>query len=178
VVRCAVEGDSRVLESAKGIGESGPGGVENGDVVEARAAGRGRGSAATLPGVQAEVVVVAAGGDEGGGAAVALGKLEAEDAAVEGEGALEVGDFEVDMADAYAGMDGAPAMGSRLIGRRSYCLAANTEKRLSFPRMRESSAFAQFTLCGLWIPTFLGMTENRQSTSEVGFRVISSDVTF
>ena len=46
------------------------------------------------------MVVVAAGRDERGLLAVALDQLEAEHAAVEGERAVEVGDLEVDVADA------------------------------------------------------------------------------
>ena len=51
------------------------------------------------------MVMVAAGRDEGGLGAVALGQLEAEHAAVEGERPLEVGHLEVDVADARAGVD-------------------------------------------------------------------------
>ena len=40
-------------------------------------------------------------------APVALGNFEAENAAIEREGAVEVGDLEVDVADARAGVDGA-----------------------------------------------------------------------
>ena len=50
-------------------------------------------------------MVVAAGGDEGGVGAVALHQLEAEHAAVEVEGAVDVGDLEVDVADVDAGVD-------------------------------------------------------------------------
>ena len=50
-------------------------------------------------------MVVAAGGDEGGVLAVALHQLEAEHAAVEVEGAVDVGDLEVDVADVDAGID-------------------------------------------------------------------------
>jgi hypothetical protein len=51
------------------------------------------------------VVVVAAGRDEGYLLAEALLQLESEHAAVEGEGAIEVGDLEVDVADVDAGID-------------------------------------------------------------------------
>ncbi len=50
-------------------------------------------------------MVVAAGGDEGGVVAPALHQLEAEDAAVEVERAVDVGDLEVDVADVDAGVD-------------------------------------------------------------------------
>jgi hypothetical protein len=51
------------------------------------------------------VVVVAAGGDEGGVGAPTLHQLEAEEAAVEVEGAVDVGDLEVDVADVDAWVD-------------------------------------------------------------------------
>ena len=51
-------------------------------------------------------MVVSAGGDERGLRAVALHELETENAAVEAEGAVEVGDLEMNMADAGAGGDG------------------------------------------------------------------------
>ena len=49
-------------------------------------------------------MVVAAGGEECSGVAHALHDLQAECAGVESDGAFEVGDFEVDVADAHAGM--------------------------------------------------------------------------
>ena len=45
---------------------------------------------------------------------------------------------------------------------------------MSFPRKWESSDLAEFTLLGLWIPTFVGMTDVRKSISEVGFGVKST----
>jgi hypothetical protein len=49
--------------------------------------------------------MVAAGGDECGLTAETLGEFEAENAAVEVEGAVEVGDFEVDVSNAGSGRD-------------------------------------------------------------------------
>jgi hypothetical protein len=51
------------------------------------------------------MVVVAAGGDEGG-AGAGGGHLEAEHPAIEIECALQVGDLQVDVADADPGVDG------------------------------------------------------------------------
>ena len=85
-------------------------------MIEAGGAGRGRLAAEGLPGVEADVVVVAAGREEGGGIADAQGDLEAEHAVVEGEGAVEVGDAEVDVTHAGLGMDGSRAHG---VGRPS-----------------------------------------------------------
>src|SRR4051794_30053794 len=71
-------------------------------------------AAPALPGVEADVVVVAAGRDEGGLGAIALHQREAEHAAIEIEGALDVGDLEVDVADPGAGRDGAGGLGEGL----------------------------------------------------------------
>jgi len=102
VVGGAGEGDAGVAEAAEGVGEGGSVGVEDREVVEAGGAGGRRPTAPALPGVQADVVVVAAAGrgEEDGLGAHALDDVEAEDAVVEGEGAFEVGDAEVDVADA------------------------------------------------------------------------------
>ena len=84
-------------------------GVEERDVVEAGVAGGRRRRAGALPRVEADVVVVVAGGQEGGVEADRArvgGHAEAERVAVEGERAIEVGDPEVDVADADGGVDG------------------------------------------------------------------------
>src|SRR5665213_916054 len=86
-----------------------------------RAPGR-RLAPAAFPGVEPDVVVVAAGRDKGGLGAIALNELEAEDAAIKGERAVEIGDLEVDMANAHAGIDrrGGFRRGSgRLFGNNS-----------------------------------------------------------
>ena len=62
------------------------------------------------------MVVIAAGRDEGGARAVARGQLEAEHAAIEGEGALDVGHLEVDVADARARIDRRAERGLRNAG--------------------------------------------------------------
>ncbi len=102
----AVEVDARFEQAAEGVGERGTAGIEDGGVIEAGRARRGRVPAGAFPGVQAKVVVIAAGGDESGLDAMALHELETEDTAVKGEGAVEVGDFQVDVTDADTGMDG------------------------------------------------------------------------
>ena len=56
------------------------------------------------------MVVVAAGRDEGGLAAVALGQLESEHAAIECQRALQIGHLQMDMADPGAGIDRARVM--------------------------------------------------------------------
>jgi hypothetical protein len=51
------------------------------------------------------MVVVAAGGDKRRLAAIALGELEAEHAAIKPQRALQIGDLEVHMPDTDAGID-------------------------------------------------------------------------
>ena len=60
------------------------------------------------------MVVVAAGRDEGGLGAIALHEREAEHAAIEIKGALDVGDLEVDVADPGPGGDRAGRLGEGL----------------------------------------------------------------
>jgi len=106
VVGGAVEFDLGIDESAEGIAELRARGVEDGGVIEAGSAGRRRVSVEAFPGVEADVVVVSAGGDERGAVAEGLHELEAEDADIEVERALKVGDLKVDVTDADGGVDG------------------------------------------------------------------------
>ena len=88
------------------IGQVGAGGIEDRHVEQPRGAGRRRRSALALPGVEADVVVIAARRDEGGLPAIHLLQFEAEHAAIEIQRPLEVGDLQVNMADARSGRDG------------------------------------------------------------------------
>jgi hypothetical protein len=126
VVGGPVERDVGGEEAAEGVGQGCACGIEDGEVVEAGGAGWGRLAAEGLPGVEADVVVVAAGGEEGGGVAHAQGDVEAEDAVVEGEGAVEVSDAEVDVTHAGLGMDGGRGhgVGRPLVGGGSLALAS------------------------------------------------------
>src|ERR1051326_1070859 len=86
-------------------------------MIKAGGAGRGRRAAFALPGVERDVVVIAAGRDEGG-AFAPRGHLEAEHAAIERERSLDVGDLEMNVSYADAGVD---RMGRQLhvvFGRR------------------------------------------------------------
>lgn len=120
-------------EAVQSVGECCACGVEDGEVVEAGGSGRWRRAAEGLPGVEADVMVVVTGGEEGCGVADALGDFEAEDTLVEGEGAVEVGYAEMDVADAGLGMDGvglglghgsAQGVGRPLVGGGSLALAS------------------------------------------------------
>lgn len=78
----------------------------NGDMIETGSPGCWRLAAFAVPCIQADVVVISPGGDKGRLFPIFLRKREAEDAAVEREGTLEIGHFQVNMADARAGIDG------------------------------------------------------------------------
>ena len=74
-------------------------------MIEPRRAGRRRRAALAFPGIQADVVMIAAGRDEGRLVAAPLHQFKAEHAAIKAERTLEIGDLEVDVADARAGGD-------------------------------------------------------------------------
>ena len=126
VVCGSVKSDAGGKEAAKGVGECGARGIKNREVVEAGGSAGWRLAAERLPGVEADVVVIAAGGEEGCGVADTRGDVEPEDALVEGEGALEVGDAEVNVAHAGLRMDGgcAHGVGRPLVERGSLALAS------------------------------------------------------
>ncbi len=105
VIRGAVERHVRVDQAAQRVGERRAIGIADRRVIQARR-WRRRGAVAALPGVQADVVVIAAGAEERGRRADAGGHLEPEHALVERERAVEVGDFQVDVPDVDAWIDG------------------------------------------------------------------------
>lgn len=103
VVGGAVEGDIGRNEALEGGGKFGLGREKDGEVIEAGGAGWGWFAASAFPGVERDVMVVAASSKEDGAAAVALADFKAEDALIEGEGASEIGDFEVNVTNADGG---------------------------------------------------------------------------
>src|SRR5581483_4563023 len=100
VVAGAVEGNAGRDEPAQRVAQRGPRRIEDGKVVEAGGAGRRRRAAEALPGVEADVVMISAGRNERGLAPAPLHQLEAEDAAIERQRALEVRHLEVHVTDA------------------------------------------------------------------------------
>ena len=80
-------------QATKGVGQFSAGGIDNGDVIEAGGAGRGRGAMTALPGVEADVVVVTASGKKSSTVADTLRHLKAEDVTIEGERTIQVGDL-------------------------------------------------------------------------------------
>lgn len=107
VIGSAVEIDAGREKAAEGIGQFAARGIENREMKQAGVAGRRRRAAQTLPVVQADVMMISAGGEERGLSAEALRDGKAKDAVVEGNRAIEVGHFEVNVADAGGRMDGA-----------------------------------------------------------------------
>ena len=106
VIRGAIERDSRGDQAPQRIRQRGAGRIKNRDVKQSRAAGRRRQAAFALPRVQADMMVVAARREECRLRSVTLGDLEAQHIAIEAERAIEVGDFEMHVADGYARIDG------------------------------------------------------------------------
>lgn len=72
---------------------------------EARRAGRRRLAALALPRVQPDVMVVSARREKYRLGAILLRHLEAKNSAIEGQGAVKIGHFQVDVSYAYAGID-------------------------------------------------------------------------
>ena len=105
VVGGAVEGDFSGEKPVQGGGEGGAIGIKNGSVIEARRAGRRRRAAETFPSIDGDVVMISAGGEKRCARTEALHRLQAEHAAVEVQSAFDVGDFEVDVADADLRID-------------------------------------------------------------------------
>src|SRR5438067_1716134 len=135
-----VERDAGVGDAPHRVRERAPVRVADSDVEEAgRPRRRGR-TALRLPRVQADVMMVSAGRDEGRVRAVALLELEAENAAVEVERAVDVGDLQVHVADVHARIDGAgrgrrfhaaivrPALSTQEPGRALYLVSDMSSK--------------------------------------------------
>jgi hypothetical protein len=81
------------------IGEVGTCRIENCQMIKARSSWRRRPSALALPGVEPDVVMITAGRDECCLRSVFLHQLESQDAAVELECAIKIGNFQMNMAD-------------------------------------------------------------------------------
>jgi hypothetical protein len=66
---------------------------------------RWRTSARALPSVQTDVMMITAGGDKRGVIPVALHQFKSEDIAIKIQRTLEIGDFQMDMANAHPRID-------------------------------------------------------------------------
>jgi hypothetical protein len=96
----AIQFDICFHEPAQRIGECGTRGIKNRGVIESGAAAGWRGATETFPRIQSNVMMVTSGGNKRGLRAVALDQFKPEHAHVEVERALQVSDFQMDMADA------------------------------------------------------------------------------
>jgi hypothetical protein len=105
VVGGAFEGNSSSHEAAQRVGKFGARRIENGKMIEARGLSRRRRTASALPSIQPNVMMIAASGQKGGAAPVKLRDLKAQDVAIESEGAIEIGDLQMDVADGDTGME-------------------------------------------------------------------------
>lgn len=99
MVAGAIQRDARIAEALQGIGEGAAVWIADGSVEQARCSGRGRGAASALPGVESQVMVIATSGQECGLGSIALSELKPKDPLIKGKGAVNVGNFQVDMAN-------------------------------------------------------------------------------
>src|SRR5580704_11246787 len=162
VVGGAFEGNFCGEDAAKGGGEFRARGVDDGGVVEAGGARWRRVAGETFPGVQADVMVIAAGGEERGGVAHALHNLQAEHAGVELDGALEVADLEVDVADADAWVGDVGLRGLIVVRGRTHSFhlrihACDSDLRATEP---ELASFARHAARVAW-PTHRAKRDRR-----------------
>src|SRR5206468_478278 len=100
VIAGAVELDAGRDQSAEGVGEGGACRIENGEVIETGCASGRRRAVQAIPGVQAKVMVIGAGGNAGGLGSISCHDLAPTPASIKVQRSLEVGDLEVDVADA------------------------------------------------------------------------------
>lgn len=107
VIRCPLEGNACPDQSLQGIGKFGPGGIKDGEMKEPRSPGGGGMTSLALPRIESDVMMIPACCEKRRLPTVTLGHLKAEDIPVEVDGAIKVGDLEVDMPDARTRMDGA-----------------------------------------------------------------------
>src|SRR5262249_46425713 len=86
-------------------------------MIEPGAARRRWIAAAAFPVIEPDVMVIAAGGNKSRLRPPALHQLEAEHASIKVKRAIDIGDLEMDMADANAGIDGSCTHSASLCGR-------------------------------------------------------------
>ena len=102
----AVQLDMCQLDSPQGVRQRSPCGIKHGQMIKPGRSGRRLRTSGTFPCIESDVVVVAARRNERSTASISLGELETKNSAVEAESSFKVSHFEMDMADAHAGIDG------------------------------------------------------------------------
>ncbi len=105
VVVVAVDLPAAVQQPPEGIGEIAPGRIVDGEMIEPGRSSLRRFATSAFPSIQSDVVVIPARGQKRG-AAQMVEQIETEYIAIELDGAVEIGDLEMDMPDmGSAGID-------------------------------------------------------------------------
>jgi hypothetical protein len=105
VIGRTLQGNTGALEPLKGIGKRGTRGIPDGHVVQPRASLGRRRSSPAFPRIQRDVMVVASGADECGARPIPRRQFEPEDVAIKRQGAIQIGNLEVNVPDINAGID-------------------------------------------------------------------------
>src|SRR5207247_6034126 len=105
VVGRALEPHSRVEDATHRRGERASVRVEDREVIQAGGPWRRARCSPPCPRVEPDVVMIAAGREKHSGSPVSAGHLEPEHVPVEGKGAVQVGDGQMDVTDVGAGVD-------------------------------------------------------------------------
>ena len=105
MVRRAIERDAGRQYAAKRIGQRRARRIKDRVVIEACRAGCRRVAAFALPGVQRDMVMIATRREKRGLLAEALRQIKAQHIAVETERALDIGHFQMNVADPRARID-------------------------------------------------------------------------
>lgn len=106
VIAGSIQLDSRTLQPSKCIRERGFRWVANRSMKKSRRTAWWWGTATTLPCVEADMMVIVASCEERCLSAISLLELEAKDVLIKCDGALEIGNFEVNVTDVGAWIDG------------------------------------------------------------------------
>ncbi len=96
----SLQGDICPHEPTQGISQIRACRIENGEVVQTRSAMSGRMATGTFPRVQPNVMMVAAGREKGRLISKSLHEEKPRNIPIKTDGAIEIGDLEVDVADA------------------------------------------------------------------------------
>ena len=105
VIRGAIEGNAGPLHAHQRIGQFRPRGIKNRGVKKPRASRWRRRTAQAFPRIQAEVMMIPASRNKRRASTEALRQLEAKDATIKCQRALQVGDLEMHMADPHVRMN-------------------------------------------------------------------------
>ena len=105
MIGCAVERHVRLDQPSQRLAQRRAIGIADGHVIQPRRPRRRRLTVTALPRIESDVMMIAPGRQKRRLAAHARRDVEAENAVVKGNGAVQVGDLEMDVSDVYAGID-------------------------------------------------------------------------